>query len=187
MHSATFRGVSSMEAILASMEENRDHVGQIVARWREIRPDLDPAPLLVIGRIGRLAVLIDDALRPLFAAAGLANGDFDLLAALCREGPPHEASPGDLAVAMLVTTGATTKRIDRLERQGYVTRRTGEHDGRRRVVALTNAGRRMVDRLFAAHLTNEASLLAPLPQSRRDELAGLLAELAMSIEGAVSV
>ena len=93
--------------------------------------------MLVIGRIARLAVLIDDLLRPPFAAAGLANGDFDLLAALRRQGPPYEASPGELAAAMLVTTGATTKRIDRLERQGYVTRQPTDATAGGRVVALT--------------------------------------------------
>ena len=143
--------------------------------------------MLVIARIARLAVLIDDRLRPLFAASGLANGDFDLLAALRRQGPPNEASPGDLALAMLVTTGATTKRIDRLERQGYVTRRSSDIDGRGRVVALTSSGTRLVDELFAVHLANEAVILSPLSGPQRSELAHLLGELALTVEGAARV
>jgi DNA-binding MarR family transcriptional regulator len=139
--------------------------------------------MLVVARLQRLAALIDDALRPPFAEAGLANGDFDLLAALRRQGPPHEARPGDLASAMLVTTGATTKRIDRLERQGLVTRRATDVDGRGRVVALTPPGRRLVDRMLARHLANEAQLLAPLGERRRRQLADLLGELAMVVEG----
>jgi len=90
--------------------------------------------------------------------------------------------PGDLAVAMLVTTGATTKRIDRLERQGYVTRSASDGDRRRRLVALTPSGRRLVDDLFRVHLANEAALLAPLADSQRSELAALLGELAAVIE-----
>jgi DNA-binding MarR family transcriptional regulator len=164
-----------------------DGVAMIVERWRRLRPDLDPSPMLVIGRIARLDVLIDAELRPPFAAAGLGDGDFDLLAALRRQDPPHEASPGQLAAAMLVTTGATTKRIDRLERQGLVTRRPSEHDGRGRVVALTVDGRRLVDELLAVHLDNEARLLAPLTSSERDELGRLLGELARVVEGAVRV
>ena len=169
------------------MEDNRpeDWVAQVVGRWRAIRADLDPTPMLVIGRIARLAALTDDLLRPTFAAAGLANGDFDVLAALRRQGPPHEASPGELAAATLVTTGATTKRIDRLERQGYVTRRPSRTDGRGRVVALTPRGRRIVDRLIATHLDNEATILAGLSPTRQHELADLLGELARRVEGAV--
>jgi len=159
-------------------------VAGIVRRWREIRPDLDPTPLLVIGRIDRLASLIDDQLRPPFAAAGLASGDFDLLAALRRQGPPHEASPGELAAAMLVTSGATTKRIDRLERQGLVTRRPSDVDGRGRVVALTPSGRRLTDDLIAVHFDNEERILARLTAAQRDQLAELLGALAAVVEGA---
>jgi DNA-binding MarR family transcriptional regulator len=166
------------------MEATHDWTAQVVDRWRELRPDLDPEPMLVVARLQRLAALIDDVLRPPFAEAGLANGDFDLLAALRRQGPPHEARPGDLATVMLVTTGATTKRIDRLERQGLVTRRASDLDGRGRVVALTPSGRRLVDRMFARHLANEAEILAPLGERRRRQLADLLGQLATVVEGA---
>lgn len=161
-----------------------DWTAQIVERWREIRPDLDPEPMLVVARLQRLAALIDDLLRPPFAEVGLANGDFDLLAALRRQGPPHEARPGDLAAAMLVTSGGTTKRIDRLEREGFVTRRTSDVDGRGRVVALTPSGRRLVDRMLAIHLENEASIIAPLGERRQRQLADLLGRLASAIEEA---
>jgi DNA-binding MarR family transcriptional regulator len=180
-----------MEDIVPSVEDadhlGVDWVGAIVGRWRTIRPDLDPAPMLVIARIARLAALTDDLLRPPFAAAGLANGDFDLLAALRRQDPPHEASPGELAQAMLVTTGATTKRIDRLERQGHVTRRPSDSDGRGRVVALTAAGLRVVDELLAAHLANEASILSRLSPTQQDDLARLLGALATALEAATHV
>lgn len=162
-----------------------DWIAEIVARWRELRPDLDPSPILVIGRIARLAVIIDQRLRPPFAAAGLANGDFDLLTALRRQGPPCELSPGDLAEAMLVTTGATTKRIDRLELHGYVRRSTSGGDRRRRVVSLTRTGRRLVDDLLGVHLANEAAVLAPLTTSRRNQLAALLGELAALLESPI--
>ena len=140
--------------------------------------------MLVLGRIDRLSSLIDDQLRPPFAAAGLATGDFDLLAALRRQDPPHEASPGLLASTMLVTTGGTTKRIDRLERQGLVTRRPSGVDGRGRVVALTPSGRRLTDDLIAVHLANEERILAPLTAAQREQLAELLGVLAAAVEGA---
>jgi DNA-binding MarR family transcriptional regulator len=187
-----------MEAIIPSVEDNHtddltgddhtgDFVGAIVGRWRSLRPDLDPTPMLVIARIARLAALTDELLRPPFAAAGIANGDFDLLAALRRQDPPHETNPGELALAMLVTTGATTKRIDRLERQGYVTRRPSDLDGRGRIVALTAAGLDLVDELLAVHLANEASILTPLTPTQRNELALLLGALATSVERPVQV
>jgi DNA-binding MarR family transcriptional regulator len=174
-----------MEDSLPSMEGTEtsvDWVGAVVDRWRAIRPDLDPSPMLIIGRIARLEALIGARLRRPFAAAGLADGDFDLLAALRRQGSPHEASPGELASAMLVTSGGTTKRIDRLERQGYVRRRPSPDDGRGRIVALTAAGVRLVDHLLPTHLANEAAIVAELTPTQRDRLARLLGDLATSLE-----
>lgn len=78
--------------------------------------------MLVIGRIQRLAQLLDVALRPPFAHAGLGQGDFDVLAALRRSGPPYSRSPGQLREALMVTSGAVTKQVDRLLAKGLVTR-----------------------------------------------------------------
>ena len=88
---------------------------------------------------------------------------------------------------VIVTTGGTTKRIDRLERQGLVTRRPSDVDGRGRVVALTPSGRRLTDDLIAVHLANEERILAPLSSAQRDQLAALLGVLAAAVEGADQV
>jgi DNA-binding MarR family transcriptional regulator len=136
----------------------------------------------VLGRIQRIEAIADAVLRVPFAAAGLGNGDFDALAALRRAGRPYSLSPGALAEAMLVTTGAVTKRVDRLVERGLVVRAAAPGDGRARVVSLTPAGRRLTDRLIAAHLDNERALLSGLSAAELDALAGLLGRLLRSIE-----
>lgn len=160
------------------MDDPTDAVAEIVAQWGRERPDLDASPLLVIGRMARLTQLFEPDLRPPFAAAGLGNGDFDVMAALRRSGPPYRLSPGELSGSLLVTTGAITKRIDRLEERGLVRREVSASDGRGRVVILEPGGLRLADELIGIHLANEARLLAGLrPQERRD-LATLLGRLA---------
>lgn len=154
-----------------------DPVDEIVEQWRRQRPDLDPDPMLVIGRIDRLSAAFDVRLRPTFAEAGLGNGDFDVLAALRRAGPPYELTPGALSRSMMVTTGAVTKRIDRLERQGLVARTVAPSDGRGRLVSLTPAGVELVDGLIGRHLAREATLLDGLEEHERARLADLLSKL----------
>lgn len=154
---------------------------QIAQAWRRERPDLDPFPLLVIGRIARLENELDRRLRPPFAEEGLASGDFDLLAALRRAGEPWTLTPTALAQAMLVTQGAATKRVDRLARQGYVERVASTGDGRSVPVRLTDAGLAFVDRMIAVHLANEARLLSGLSAREQRQLAGLLAKLHASL------
>ena len=74
----------------------------------------------------------------------------------------------------MVTSGAITKRIDRLERAGLVTRTVSDTDARSRRVALTAEGRALVDELVEKHVANERRLVSGLSERERDQLARLL-------------
>lgn len=156
------------------MNEAPDHVDRIQAEWARERPDLDVSPQGVIGRLHRVAGHLTDALTAVYREHGLGEGDFDVLATLRRSGPPYGKTPGELAAHTMVTTGGMTKRIDRLEREGLVSRRRSAEDGRGRVVVLTAAGRELIDRAFTAHMANEHRLLAALPEADRAVLADTL-------------
>ncbi|MFF2546699.1 MarR family winged helix-turn-helix transcriptional regulator [Kitasatospora sp. NPDC058063] len=164
-------------------ERSPDHVAQIQAAWRRERPDLDVSPLAVIGRLHRLAARLTAELTLVYQRYGLGEGEFDVLAALRRAGAPYERAPGELAAHTMVTTGAMTKRIDRLERAGLVTRRPAVDDRRGRVVALTDAGRRLFDEAFTAHLRNEHRLLAHLSTEEAAALQGLLTAWQHRLDG----
>lgn len=151
-----------------------DRVARIQAEWHRERPDLDVSPQAVIGRLHRLADHLTTELTTVYGAHGLGEGEFDVLATLRRAGAPYERVAGELAQHTMVTTGALTKRVDRLEQAGLVARRRSATDGRARVVALTAAGREVIDAAFTDHMANEHRLVAPLTAAERDQLAGLL-------------
>lgn len=136
-----------------------DRVDRIQQQWALVRPDLDVTPVGVIGRLHRLAGRLTEQLLVVYRQYGLSEGEFDLLATLRRSG---ELNPGELAQHTMVTTGAISKRIDRLESAGLVQRRVSEEDGRARVVGLTPDGRRLIDEAFEAHMRNERRLLDEL-------------------------
>jgi DNA-binding MarR family transcriptional regulator len=163
-------------------EDQKDAVDRIAEQWARERPDLDVAPMLVVGRLHRVAELLDQELRPVFAQADLGNGDFDVLASLRRAGAPYKLTPTELAGATMVTSGAVTKRVDRLVSQGLVERSVSETDGRGRVVALTPEGKRVQERLHPLHLANEERLLAALDADEREQLGRLLSKLLISLE-----
>ncbi|MGW1176429.1 MarR family winged helix-turn-helix transcriptional regulator [Kitasatospora sp. NPDC002543] len=160
-----------------------DHVARVQAAWRRERPDLDVSPLAVIGRLHRLAARLTAELTLVYQRYGLGEGEFDVLAALRRAGAPYERAPGELAAHTMVTTGAMTKRIDRLERAGLVTRRPAADDRRGRVVALTDAGRRLFDEAFTAHIRNEHRLLGHLDPEEAAALQGLLTAWQHRLDG----
>lgn len=82
----------------------------------------------------------------------------------------------------MVTTGAMSKRIDRLERDGLVTRRRSAADGRGRVVGLTPAGRDLIDRAFTEHMRNERHLLEGLEAEDAAQLERLLTRWLATVE-----
>ena len=164
------------------MADDLDHVGRIQEQWRRERPDLDVTPQGLFGRLHRLADRLREELEVEFRRYGLGEGEFDVLAALRRAGPPYELAPGELARHTMVTTGAATKRIDRLEAAGLVSRRVSVDDARGRVIGLTSAGKRVIDDAFTAHIANEHRLQEPLSKTERSELERLLAKWLAAFE-----
>lgn len=160
-----------------------DAVDRILAQWRTERPDLDVSTIGVIGRLHRVADALRRELVGVYERYGLGEGEFDILATLRRAGEPYETAPGALAASTMVTTGAVSKRLDRLERAGLVERRRSADDGRGRVVALTTAGRTLIDDAFAAHVRNEQRLLAALDPVARADLERHLSTWMRALEG----
>ncbi|SDS04553.1 MarR family winged helix-turn-helix transcriptional regulator [Agrococcus carbonis] len=160
-----------------------DAVAAIIEQWRAERPELDPSPIGVVGRLSRVSRHVTADLVALYRGFGLSEGEFDILATLRRTGAPFALSPSALREATMVTQGAVSKRLDSLEAKGLVAREASADDGRGRVVRLTDAGRGLIDEAFVAHLENERRILAPLPEADRAALERILAAWARHYEG----
>lgn len=159
-----------------------DEVDRILAAWRREAPGLDVAPLAVLSRVSRLARHLDFVRRDAFAVHSLDVWEFDVLAALRREGEPHELSPGQLIAQTLSTSGTMTNRIDRLVARGLVERLPDPHDRRGVRVRLLPGGVAVVDAALADLLERERVILAELDPGERGALAGLLGRLLGAFE-----
>ncbi len=163
------------------MSDVEDAVDLILEQWRRERPDLDCSPMGIIGRITQLQREVYLAQRATFAKHGLDAPSFDVLAALRRAGAPYQLTPTALMRTALVTSGAITQRLDRLEERGLITRERSESDGRAVVVTLTDAGRTALDDAMPDHLETERRLLEGLPSADREQLAALLRRLLVAL------
>jgi DNA-binding MarR family transcriptional regulator len=159
----------------------RDHVQHVLEQWRREAPELDRSPMGVVGRISRLAQLLQAELEPVFAAHGVNGGEFDVLASLRRAGRPYRLTPTELSRALMVTSGGMTKRLTSLEARGLIRRDPDPNDGRSTSVSLTREGKRLVDTILPEHVANEQRLLDELSGKERAELARLLESLALSL------
>src|ERR1700755_1326346 len=130
----------------------RDGVDVILEQWRRERPELDPSPIGVIGRISRLARELEQRLEPVYREHGLEPGWHDVLATLRRTGPPYRMRPTDLTATMMLTSSGTTKRLDKLGAAGLIAREPDPNDRRGTLIALTDEGHRVIDATTPDHL-----------------------------------
>lgn len=159
-----------------------DHVDRMVAAWARIDPALDVAPLEVAGRLMRSAAYleraIDKALRPL----GLSFGDFDVINTLRRRGEPAGTNPKVLAASALITSGAMTSRLDRLERAGLLERHPDPYDRRAVLVRLTPIGEERATHALKAVLAADRRFLDPLSPDDHKVVAAALKLLLLRAE-----
>ncbi|MPY66313.1 MarR family transcriptional regulator [Deinococcus sp. SDU3-2] len=155
-----------------------DLLARIERDWRRERPDLNPDPMLTVIAVQRTNQTLQAALDAFFARHDLTPSAFDVLATLRRSAPPEGLTLGDLGTLMAVTPPAVTKRVDGLERRGWVARLPDPRDRRTIRAALTPEGRAAVDALLEAHVTHEEALLRNLTPDERATLRELLLRIA---------
>jgi DNA-binding MarR family transcriptional regulator len=127
-----------------------------------------------------LSLLQGASFARVFEAYGVSFGEYLVLAALRRAGPPYRMNPTALFNSVILSSGAMTNRLDRLEEMGLVERLPDPSDRRGRLVALTDSGRNLVDSAVVDYLEDEQQLLSSLDADEREQLAGLLRKLLLS-------
>ena len=154
-----------------------DAVDRLIAEWRGERPELDCAALAIVVRVQLLGKLLrrdaEKALRPLH----LKLWEYDVLSALRRQGAPYRLSASALARSAMLTSGAMTTRIDRLEERGWVRREPDPEDRRGVQVRLTHAGIALIDQAIGARLTAADEQLGQLSPEERETVASSLRKL----------
>ena len=164
---ATMKEIRSMED---HQEQGPSLSEMITMQWQTERSDLDLQNFLLAIYFMRLGTLVDRAYdRHCQKEYGVNGGDMRLMLALRRSGPPYVKRPTDLFRALLVTSGAITKKVDRLVEQGYVERLPDPSHNGGFLVHLTRKGLHVVD-LAIEHLANHSVLgpaLSRLPPEER--------------------
>jgi DNA-binding MarR family transcriptional regulator len=158
-----------------------DSIDVIMGQWRRERPDLDLSAMGTFARLMQLSAVLGPAVERVFARHGLRRGEFDVLAALRRSGPPYAVIPSELADAMMMSRAGMTNRIDRLEAAGLVKRSLDPTDRRSFQIALTDAGHRLVDAAVTDHAANITQLISGLSRAERQTLDRILRSLLRTI------
>ena len=141
----------------------------ITLQLRTEMGDLNLENLLLAVYLVRLGTLLDrDYDRYCEREHGISGGDMGVLFALRRSGPPFTKRPTDLFRGLLVTQGAITKKVDRLEAAGCVERLPDPGHAGGFLVRLTKNGLRMVDQA-AKYLATDSAIAPAVAQLKPEE------------------
>lgn len=154
-----------------------DVVDQLLHDWRRERPDLDASAMAVVGRVLHLGRLFEADLNRSLRDVGILYSDLDVLATLRRSGAPFRLTPTQLRQSVLLTSGAMTACLNRLEARGLVARSYDASDRRSLAAELTAAGVHLIDRAIGERFAHAERSLDPLDAGERAELARLLRKL----------
>jgi DNA-binding MarR family transcriptional regulator len=154
-----------------------DRIDALVSQWQVERPDLDLEAMALVARMLGVSRLIGARIGALAAEQGLTVGEGDVLLTLRRAGRPHRLSPTALSGSLLVSSGAMTNRLDKLEARGLIERSPNPDDRRATDIVLTAAGLDLVERLVGEHVAGETEMLAPLSATERRNLTRTLRKL----------
>ncbi len=148
-----------------------DRIDRLLEQWSQQRPELDCSGLDVVARVQDVAKMLrrteDEALDSL----DLRMWEYDVLSALRRQGAPYQLPATMLAKESLLSSGAMTNRIDRLEERGLVERDPDPEDRRGVLVRLTDQGRSLVDKAIEARLGVANRQLASLSAQERQAIS----------------
>lgn len=164
------------------MKATSDSVSRLIDDWHKEVPELDPSSLGVFGRITRLSAHLGRRAERWLGPLGLTWETFSMIATLRRSGAPFELRPSDLVRLSLLSSGAMTNRIDRVEALELVVRLRDPNDRRGVIVKLTDKGQSLAEKAIAIHFEEMAGLLSPLPAKDRTMLADILTRLLVSLE-----
>ncbi len=159
-----------------------DSVDRIIQAWRKRDPGLDSSTLEVTGRLLLCAGYYERTVSTVLERFGLSIADFDVLNTLRRISDQHGSKPSDLARSSLITTGAMTSRLDRLERGGFIHRTPDPGDRRGVFVRLTPQGSRVARQALHELIATNEAFLEPLSGPQRDAIAAALKQLLLHHE-----
>jgi len=132
----------------------------ITIQWQRERSDLDLSDFLLAIYFMRLGTLIERGYgRMCERRFDISGDDMRVLLALRRGGQPYAKRPTDLFRALLVTSGAMTKKVDRLVEHGLVERMADPGHGGGFLVRLTRKGLQVVEEVVESLATE--SVIAP--------------------------
>ncbi|MEM9234867.1 MAG: MarR family transcriptional regulator [Pseudomonadota bacterium] len=154
-----------------------DMVDEVVEGFAAELPHIDSLTFETVCRLIVAGKGLEQAAAAMLRQFGFNYTDFDVLGMLLSSGEPYELTPADLLRFTMITSGAMTTCLDRLESAGMIGRRMSEQDRRVRVISLTGKGRAIIEEALTLRYDAAEGVLAGLSRAETRQLNDILRRL----------
>jgi len=142
-------------------------------------PEMDRRATEVFLNLIRTDSLATTALSRRFRRHGLSLSGFNALVILRQSA--EGVNPHEIADRLLVTRAAVTGILDALEAKAWVRRDRSGADGRMSLIAITPAGKMLLDGLLPEHFAAERAMASALSANEKELLISLLGRLQLHL------
>jgi DNA-binding MarR family transcriptional regulator len=142
-------------------------------------PEMDRRATEVFLNLIRTDSLATTALSRRFRRHGLSLSGFNALVILRQSA--EGVNPHEIADRLLVTRAAVTGILDALEAKAWVRRDRSGADGRMSLIAITPAGKKLLDGLLPEHFAAERAMASALSANEKELLISLLGRLQLHL------
>ena len=160
----------------------KDFIDTLLEDWEREAPDLDVSGMAIIGRVIQLGRKLEQRIQTKLKPFNLNYTDFDLLATLRRSGGEYCLTPTELRRTVILTSGAMTSALDRLETMALIVRLRASADRRSMSAKLTPAGLALVEKLLPLRFKDANDLVSLLAKSQSQTTANALRRMLLACD-----
>ena len=153
-------------------------VGDVVGHYDAIDENVEG----VVDRVASIYKQLSRGFEETLADHGLNYGEYKLLLRLVTRTSDNRMSAGELSRSLMLSSGAMTNRLDRLEKAELVRRVPDPKDRRGVHVELTSKGRATIDAAVTEQAAKEIDNLSVLTPRELTSLNQLLRKVLTSLE-----
>ena len=145
-------------------------------------PSIDPDVEGIVDRLGTIQKHATRLFEQTLAGCGLNHGEYRLLLRLATRTDDKKMSAGRLSTMLMLSSGAMTNRLDRMEAAGLVRRVPDPNDRRGVLVEMTDKGEKVLDQAVLSSAKEDAQMVSALNKKEKAQLNQLLRKVLEELE-----
>lgn len=152
--------------------------------YREMgfKPEKENASEAALYNVVRTFTLLNRLFQRHYAQFDLTPAKLNVLMLVKHVGGEEGLPQREIARRLIISGSDVTGLIDRLEKDGLLTRRGASGDRRVKLIKISPKGATLLDKLWPAHIEQVERVMSPLSKREQEQLVALLTKVRAKLQ-----